>query len=198
MKKSSRGFTLPELMVVLALAAAIIGIGVPSFREFERNNRLTVAANDVLGIVINTRAEALRRQATVSMCPSDSPADDDASCSEEAGAGWISFVDINGDCVRDGDDELVNNIVVNDDVDSSLNGNCISYASTGFRIPDAEQPATMHMMFCDERGNVPRQSGSDNSIARGIEVLATGRGAVIRTVAELTAWGDGDNPVACK
>ena len=37
MQSRSRGFTLLELMVVMALAAVILGIGVPSFREFQRN-----------------------------------------------------------------------------------------------------------------------------------------------------------------
>ena len=59
MNSRSRGFTLFELMMVLALAAVILGIGVPNFRDFQRNNRLTVAANDVLGMVITSRAEAL-------------------------------------------------------------------------------------------------------------------------------------------
>ena len=62
MKSRSRGFTLPELMVVLALAAMILAIGVPNFREFQRNNRLTVAANDVLGLILSSRGEALTRR----------------------------------------------------------------------------------------------------------------------------------------
>ena len=81
-----------ELVVVLALAAVILGVGVPNFRDFQRNNRLTVAANDVLGMVITSRAEALRRQITISMCSSAEPeAEEDAECGD--GSGWIVFED---------------------------------------------------------------------------------------------------------
>ena len=62
-----------ELMVTLVVAAVVLGLGVPSFREFQRNNRLTVSANDMLSLAISSRNEALRRQAVVSLCPSANP-----------------------------------------------------------------------------------------------------------------------------
>jgi type IV fimbrial biogenesis protein FimT len=108
MKISNRGFTLPELMVVLAIAAAILGIGVPNFRDFQRNNRLTVAANDTLGGVITSRAEALRRQVTISMCPSADPLAVNATCG--SGSGWIVFEDTDGNCVRADTEELITGV----------------------------------------------------------------------------------------
>ena len=62
-----------ELMVTLVVAAVILGMGVPSFREYQRNNRLTVSANDMLSLAIASRNEAIRRQSTVSLCPSAAP-----------------------------------------------------------------------------------------------------------------------------
>jgi type IV fimbrial biogenesis protein FimT len=195
MKKSSRGFTLPELMVVLALAAMILAIGVPAFRDFQRNNRLTVAANDVLGMIITSRAEALRRQTVVSMCPSATPNDDDATCG--AGTGWIVFDDPNANCILDDGETKVAGMRVDDDVGAVANSDCISFATNGFRrIVDGE-PTTAHMLYCDDRGNVPRNTGGTDSTARGVEVLPTGRGMVVKAVAELEAWDAGDDAVAC-
>jgi type IV fimbrial biogenesis protein FimT len=195
MNNRSRGFTLMELMVVLALAAIILGIGVPGFREFQRNNRLTVAANDVLGAIISSRAEALRRQSTVSMCRSPAPNDADATCG--AGTGWIVFADPDGNCVRAGGEEILNSARVDSDVNATSNTGCMSFASTGFKRVIASEPTTGRMLFCDDRGNTPRNTGGTDSTARGVEVLPTGRGAVVRNVAEIDSWAGGDEGVAC-
>jgi len=184
-----------ELMVVLSLAAVILGIGVPNFRDFQRNNRLTVAANDVLGAVLNSRGEALRRQVMISMCTSPAPNDADATCG--AGSGWIVFEDPDGNCIRDGAEELINSATVDTDVNASSNTTCMSFATNGFKRLVPGEPTTAHMLYCDDRGNTARNAGGTDSTARGIEVLPTGRGTVIRNVDELGSWDGGDEGVAC-
>ncbi len=184
-----------ELMVVLALAAVILGIGVPNFRDFQRNNRLTVAANDVLGLILSSRGEALRRQAIVSMCAAAAPTDEDATCAD--GTGWISFEDPDGDCVRDEGEEMVSFVAVDTDVTPARNTNCLSFATNGFKRVIAGEPTTAHLLFCDDRGNVPRNVGGTDSTARGIEVLPTGRGQVVRAIDEITSWESGDEGVSC-
>ena len=195
MNSRNRGFTLFELMMVLALAAVILGIGVPNFRDFQRNNRLTVAANDVLGMVITSRAEALRRQITISMCPSADPEDEDATCGD--GSGWIVFEDPDANCERGVGEEWISGARVDTDVNASSNTDCISFATTGFKRVVAGQPTTSRMMYCDDRGNAPRFPEGPESAARGIEIPPTGRGVVVRRVDEMTAWSDGDDPVEC-
>ncbi len=194
MNRFARGFTLPELMVVLALAAVILGIGAPFFRDYQRNNRLTVAANDILGLVLTSRVEALRRQITVSMCPSASPEAADATC--DGGTGWIVFQDTNGDCARDAGEELITGRRVDSDVEAFTNSNCISFMSTGFKRLVAGLPTTSHMLFCDDRGNTPRTPDNPFSVARGIEVGPTGRGTVVKRVDEIDDWG-GSGGVSC-
>ena len=195
MNSRSRGFTLLELMVVLALAAVILGLGAPNFRDFQRNNRLTVAANDVLGVVITSRSEALRRQITVSMCPSADPEDEDATCGD--GSGWIVFEDPDANCERDAGEEWISGTRVDDDVNASSNTDCISFATTGFKRVVAGQPTTSRMMYCDDRLNTPRQPSGNESAARGVEVPPTGRGVVVRRVDEMDAWSGGADPVEC-
>ncbi|MFV8784170.1 GspH/FimT family pseudopilin [Microbulbifer sp. SA54] len=61
----SAGFTLVELMVVMAILAIVISIGVPSFNTLIKNNRLSAASNDIAGALQFARAEAVRRGRTV-------------------------------------------------------------------------------------------------------------------------------------
>lgn len=194
MNKSSRGFTLPELMVVLGIAAAILAIGTPSFRDFQRNNRLTGAANDVLGTLITARAEALRRSNNVSMCTSAKPNADDAVCGD--GTSWIVFEDDNGDCIRDAGEEKVLGLRVDDDVNAVSNTDCLSFGSNGYKRVVGDRPTTAHMLFCDDRKNAPRVPNGDISAARGVEVMPTGRAMVIKLVDQIDAWS-GDDGVEC-
>jgi type IV fimbrial biogenesis protein FimT len=185
MKIRSRGFTLLELMITLVLAAVVLGLGVPSFRDFQRNNRLTVSANDMLSLAISSRNEALRRQAVVSLCPSANPTSASATCG--TGSGWISFIDTNDDCARAAGEELVSNAYIASDVNAVANSTCIKYASTGYRVPVAGQPSTANFLYCDSRGNVAQYPSKPVSTARAVEVLPTGRGSVVKYVSEISA-----------
>ena len=196
MNKRRRGFTLPELMVVLAIAGTILAIGAPSFRDFQRNNRLTVAANDVLSALITSRAEALRRSNNVSMCTSANPSSDTAKCG--TGAGWLVYQDDNGDCVRDDAEEKILGQTVDTDVSASGNVTCLSFGSNGYKRVIGTDPTTVHLLYCDSRGNTPRNKGGTESAARGVEVMPTGRAAVIKLVDEIDAWGGGSDGVECK
>lgn len=83
------GYTLIELLVVIIIIGIVSAIAFPSFREMINANRLTGAANELVASLQIARAEAIRRNARVVICPST----DGATC---AGANWgrhISFVD---------------------------------------------------------------------------------------------------------
>ena len=59
------GFTLIELMIVITILAIVIAIGVPSFTQMIRKNRLAAATNDLAGALQYARAEAVRRGRSV-------------------------------------------------------------------------------------------------------------------------------------
>lgn len=207
MKTRSQGFTLMELMLVIALAALILGIGAPSFREFLRNSRMVTIANDFLGGVQTARTEAIKRQLPVggvAVCPSDNPGDANATCLSAATRqfnGWIAFVDTNNNCVRD--PAIMAEILVRTgpriDLDNTAkeyrksvsNGSCISFGASGFMRTDTGRQAATRTLFCDDRGNT-KQGGTQLSIARGIDLTATGRARITRDVTELSTW-----PVSC-
>ena len=70
MKRAQPGFTLLELMVVLAIAGVLMAIGIPAMGDFIRNCRITSAANDVMAALHFTRSEAIKRRMPVTLCTS--------------------------------------------------------------------------------------------------------------------------------
>ncbi len=191
-----------ELLVTLAIAAVLLAVGTPSFRDFVRNGRLTGAANELLITFTRARNEAVRQQTVVSVCPTTTPDSTAATCTGAATQGYIAFIDTNSNCVRDGAEVTdTKNIVAyeqtHSEVTSTKNGTCVSFGANGFRRVVAGQPNTMRAMFCDSRGNAKIFPTSTISFARGVEVLPTGRASVSRLYAELNGWGGGGNPVTC-
>jgi len=80
--REARGFTLVELMVSLLVAAILLGIAVPSFRDAALSSRLTGYANDLVASVQVARSEAIKRNLTVKLCASVNG----STCA--AGVGW--------------------------------------------------------------------------------------------------------------
>ena len=63
----SRGFTLIEVMVVITIAGVMLGIGVPSFKNFVAGQRVKTAAGDFSTAAIYARSEAIKRNAEVGL-----------------------------------------------------------------------------------------------------------------------------------
>lgn len=61
MWRKNSGFTLIELMIVVALVAIIATIAVPSYQGLVDSNRQKSTTNSVLGILNYARSEAVRR-----------------------------------------------------------------------------------------------------------------------------------------
>ena len=94
--KQQKGFTLFELMMVVVVAGILLGLGVPSFREFQRNSAMTSAANDLITGLLAARAEAVKRQVPVTLCASPDPLAANPVCSQNgagANGGFIVWVD---------------------------------------------------------------------------------------------------------
>lgn len=101
-----QGLTLVELIAAVAIAAILVGVGVPSFFNLIADNNLTVATNELVTDMHYARSEAVSRVTPVAVCASD----DGESCSGDSdwGNGWIVFTDATGTSgVFDADDELL-------------------------------------------------------------------------------------------
>ncbi len=91
MKPISKGFTLLELVVTLAVLAIMLGIGLPAFGPTIERIRVTNAYNVLTTSLMSARATAIARGEPVTVCPSH----DGVHCRDDQiwEDGWIIFLD---------------------------------------------------------------------------------------------------------
>lgn len=101
-----RGFTLVELLVVLAVAAILLAIAIPGYAFLANASKLAAATNDLMTAVQLARSEAIKRGVRVTVCKSGGSA---TACDAAADwqAGWLVFVDGGTRGVVDGNDALL-------------------------------------------------------------------------------------------
>lgn len=90
-KPLARGFTLIELMVVIAIVAIVSLVALPNFQQLIRSNRVATQTNEMVASLSLARTEAIRRNVSplgnrdVVLCPST----DGLTCSGGWNQGWI-------------------------------------------------------------------------------------------------------------
>jgi type IV fimbrial biogenesis protein FimT len=93
-----KGFSSIELMVVLAIAAILMGFGVHSFRTLLQGHRMSAAVSEFYAAINLARAEAIHRGTRVDLMPADGI---------DWGKGWVVFVDSNGSHKADESDDIL-------------------------------------------------------------------------------------------
>ena len=63
------GFTLVELMIVIVIAAVLLGLGIPSMRNVIITTRVKNASFDVYASILAARSDAITRNTTVTITP---------------------------------------------------------------------------------------------------------------------------------
>lgn len=66
----SQGFTLVELMIVVAIIGVLTSIAVPAYRDFVASSRVRNASFDLIALLTLARSEAIKRNANVAVGPS--------------------------------------------------------------------------------------------------------------------------------
>lgn len=197
MKANSAGFTLLEMMLVVTLLAVILGFGIPNFREFIRNSRMTSATNDIITDFNLARSESVKRRVAVTLCKSQ----DGTSCDADATApfrSWIVFVDdadpalVNatndGNGVVDANETVLRQRTIADTITVYTNANArlAIFQPTGFpRVTAGGHVSDFRL--CDDRKNVISVGGQ--SAARAIRVLPTGRPVATRDQTTIESLG---------
>ena len=84
-----RGFTIPELMIVVAVVGVLLVVGIPQMGKLVEGRQLVGQATELASALAFTRAEAVARANNVGMCASNNRTD----CSGAWNDGWIIFLD---------------------------------------------------------------------------------------------------------
>jgi type IV fimbrial biogenesis protein FimT len=104
---AQQGFTVIELMTVLAIALILIMVGVPTMMDTIKRNSVSSKLNELLGAQQVARSEAVTRNGPVTFCIMD--AADEEACDADGSLtdGWIVFSDPDGDAEIDADEVII-------------------------------------------------------------------------------------------
>lgn len=91
-RQRQSGVTLVELLIGIAVLVTLMAIGIPSYSQFIKNNRLAGQTNDLVVAFQLARNEAVKHGSGAVVCASD----DQATCSGSTdwSSGWIVFSDL--------------------------------------------------------------------------------------------------------
>jgi type IV fimbrial biogenesis protein FimT len=96
----TKGFTVVELMVVVAIMAVVMAFGIPSYKSVTTQSRMAGEINDLATDIALARSAAVKQGLTVTICPSSDPTATPSSTtpacngSSEWNTGWIVFIDV--------------------------------------------------------------------------------------------------------
>jgi len=124
----SAGFTLIELMVVVALVAIIQSLAAPALSGMANSMRLTAAANSLFSSLLLARSEAIKRNSRAVVCKSATG----YACNITGGweQGWIVFHDFNNNAVLDASEAILSRVqALPHPIQLTGNGPVASYVS---------------------------------------------------------------------
>ena len=171
--RRTEGFTLIELMVTVAIVALLLTIGLPSFQNSLRSNRIATTTNELMASLALARSEAIRSPGGARICASS----DGATCSGESwNDGWMVWIDADeadgSSDPTDDDDRVVRYVQGRDKI------NIVATATSG-----VEEDAN-NIRF-DRRGRIengqrdieiqPEGCASGQSLLRTVAVTPSGQ-----------------------
>lgn len=103
-RDNQQGFTLGEILAVLAVAGIGLALAVPGLQALGHDNSRAAAVNQLVGSLHLARSEAITRNRPVALCASSTG----TGCnSHDWSDGWIVFVDEDGDQQRSPSEALL-------------------------------------------------------------------------------------------
>jgi len=194
--KAEQGFTLTELLTVIAIGGILAAMAVPSFQDMVANSRITSTTNTLIGQLSLARSEAVKRNQNVVLCRSANATAATPTC-DGGGAwedGWLLFVNVDEDATPDfnpGAGDIL--LRVQEPLTGSLNLGAaaandvhIEFATDGLT---AMGGATSHFAICDTRGVTDGRQVSIGILGRP-ELQSDAHGKPISPITSCT------NPVA--
>lgn len=137
----SQGFTLIELIIVLAVLSIMLGLALPNLRGTIARNQLLGQANEMAGAIALARSEAVTRGTQAGICASA----DGKKCSGKT-SDWNKYTLVFADSNRDGtytqpsksaaddgvNDWLLRSFDANEEVTHTSGSPAIFFNETGF------------------------------------------------------------------
>lgn len=178
--KKSLGYTLIELMSMLAVVSILVSVGLPMMNVFFDSNRMISNTNDLVAGLNIARSEAIKQQIRVTLCQSANT----ATCSGTGQweDGWIVFQDPNGNATVDGGERILRlnagvdggQVTIRSNDVTNLIANSVSFTSRG--LPKALNGGVQSGTFrvCDKRGLKVNADGV-TTVARGVNLSPSGK-----------------------
>lgn len=154
------GFTLIELMVVVAMVALLATLAAPSLTDISLSSKLSSDANRLASSAALARGEAIKRNATITLCASSNG----TSCAASGGweQGWIM---LSGSTVLIKESASASGITITNSLSSNRS---LSFVATGVGSDQASF-------------TVCRKTPTLGSQERVVTVSATGNTSVKKT-----------------
>ncbi|MDR2015121.1 MAG: GspH/FimT family pseudopilin [Azoarcus sp.] len=126
------GFTLIEMLIVIAIAAILAATAVPSFRTMNRNMAVRGAADELIAGVQFARSEAARTNQTVSLLLKERT--------------WQVFIDSNGNREPDNGEALLREGIYSGLIDAQTANLWLGFSPTG--TTTLVSPGTFPLGIC--------------------------------------------------
>ena len=151
-RNSSRGFTLVELMIAIALTGLLLSMAVPALDQFTTSARQTSGINDFVASMHMARSTAVTTNFRTTICPSSNGVACEAVAWDQ---GWIVFADRDSDQVVDNDETVISSAeaVRGLDIQSAEFGQFLMYRPNGRAMTASAAGNAGQFTVCDARGS---------------------------------------------
>lgn len=153
-------------MVSLTVASILLAIAIPTFRSATASTRLTTQANDLVAAINLARSEAIKRNASIELCRTDSTTATACATAADSWANWM-VATTGGSVIRRGTVDSHNGAVV---VHSTLTSDQLLFSSDGLASTGGALVIANQINVC-----------ATNVSTDNIRHIALGRGSHIST-----------------
>jgi len=201
MKKDS-GFTLVEMMIVVAIAGVVLSIGIPKLSVFFQGSRMITNTNELVSALQIAKSEAIKRQGYVTVCRST----DQTTCALDGANTWedgfIVFYDQNGDQVKDSGTDIMLKInagaegsdtTIRSSTTTNNEDDFIRFSSRGHPKNGTTLQSTIFVL-CDDRDNLT--AGINSVTVNGVAKTAA-RGVILSMSGKVRATKDASVLTSC-
>ncbi|ENS8742340.1 TPA: GspH/FimT family pseudopilin [Neisseria gonorrhoeae] len=142
--RKQQGFTLTELLIVMAIAAIMATIALPNMSGWIVSRRIASHAEQIANLLRFSRGEAVRLNLPVYICPAQVKKDGTVDNQCDFGKkeqGMLAFGDKNDNKAYDGDaaDVFLRNVVLNDDIKDKRINYTFNHIAFGSSQPTADR-----------------------------------------------------------